>query len=325
MVGQRFELVDEAIENERPESAESIKSHGLAQPITGIVSLLKHPDVDFFYRYQRGHPVLKVPAGSLVAPPGLLAPLGAWVERSLHREELAPDQSIISQRKEPDLYPEITYLGTQYARIKLYREWNLGRYTPPRLPQQTDLPEDFLLPDASNLGLVLNDMEHQAGTKNLLLEKLRLFNDAISDYYTKIRGGTVQIFIHEKGLNQPIPATRLSDGTLRYLCLLTLLCHHSPPPVLCIEEPELGLHPDILPTIAELLIEASHRCQLFVTTHSDILVDSLSKVPEAVIVCEKHEGGTAPRRLNADNLSEWLEKYALGTLWRRGELGGNRW
>jgi predicted ATPase len=64
---------------------------------------------------------------------------------------------------------------------------------------------------------------------------------------------------------------------------------------------------------------------LFVTTHSDILIDSLSKVPEAIIVCEKQEGATTLRRLKAEDLSEWLEKYALGTLWRRGELGGNRW
>jgi len=330
MVGQRFEVVDEAIENERPQSE-------------------TQDEVYFFYRYQGGRPVLKVSSSLIpLAPPGyeeeqpgrkpesnknllaLAAPSDHPVfryrrtERSLPRAELAADQSILSQRKDPDQYPEITYLGNEYSKIRLYREWNLGRYTPPRKPQQADLPEDFLEPDARNLGLVLNDLEHH-GTKKVLLEKLGVFSDAISDYSTKIRGGTVQIFLHEKGLNQPIPATRLSDGTLRYLCLLTLLCHPEPPPVLCIEEPELGLHPDILPTIAELLIDASHRCQLFVTTHSDILIDSLSKVPEAVIVCEKREGATSLRRLKAEDLSEWLEKYSLGTLWRRGDLGGNRW
>ena len=311
VVGQRFELLDEAIENERPQSE-------------------NEQDVYFFYRYQRGHPVLNVRSAKSSAEPPMVPPPGDLsgryrVQRSLRREELAPDQSVISQRKDPDQYPEITYLGNQYAKIKLYREWNLGRYTAPRLPQPAHLASDFLRPDASNLGLVLNDMEHQPGTRNLLLEKLQVFHEAILDVSTRIHGGTVQVFVHEKGLNQPIPATRLSDGTLRYLCLLTLLCHHSPPPVLCIEEPELGLHPDILPTIAELLIEASRRCQLFVTTHSDILIDSLSKVPEAVIVCEKHEGATTLRRLKADDLSDWLEKYSLGTLWRRGELGGNRW
>ena len=122
-----------------------------------------------------------------------------------------------------------------------------------------------------------------------------------------------------------VPATRLSDGTLRYLCLLAILCHPNPPPLVCIEEPELGLHPDVLPTLAELLKEASERCQLIVTTHSDILVDAMSDRPEAVLVAEKHESGTVLRRLEASKLKPWLEKYRLGALWTRGEIGGTRW
>jgi predicted ATPase len=140
-----------------------------------------------------------------------------------------------------------------------------------------------------------------------------------------VQGGTVQIFVHEKGLNQPIPATCLSDGTLRYLCLLTLLCHPTPPPLLCIEEPELGLHPDILTTVAELLVEASQRTQLIVTTHSDALVSALTDTPESVFVFEHDDTGTHPRRLEAARLRQWLEKYSLGELWRMGEIGGTRW
>ena len=84
-----------------------------------------------------------------------------------------------------------------------------------------------------------------------------------------------------------MPATRLSDGSLRYLCLLTVLCHPDPPPVVCIEEPEMGLHPDAISEVAKLLVEASSRSQIFVTTHSDILIDALTEVPEAVIICER--------------------------------------
>ena len=158
-----------------------------------------------------------------------------------------------------------------------------------------------------------------------MLEKLRLFQEDIEDVTVRIHEGTVQVFVREKGLREPIPATRLSDGMLRYLCLLTILCHPTPPSVVCIEEPELGMHPDIIPTIAKLLIDASHRTQLFVTTHSEILVDELTEVPEAVIVCEKHEGATTMRRLDQESLSGWLEKYSLGEIWVSGELGGNRW
>jgi predicted ATPase len=93
----------------------------------------------------------------------------------------------------------------------------------------------------------------------------------------------------------------------------------------CLEEPELGLHPDIIRPLAELLIKASQRMQLIVTTHSDALVDHLTDIPESVIVCEKEDGSTTLQRLDRRRLSSWLERYRLGELWRTGEIGGNRW
>jgi predicted ATPase len=138
-----------------------------------------------------------------------------------------------------------------------------------------------------------------------------------------IEGGAVQVFFTEGDFT--IPATRLSDGTLRYLCLLAILCDPTPPPLICIEEPELGLHPDIIPKIADLLNAASERTQLIVTTHSDILVDAMTERPDAVLVCEKHNGKTSVRRLESEKLEKWLIDYRLGELWTRGTLGGTRW
>ncbi len=181
-----------------------------------------------------------------------------------------------------------------------------------------------MLEDGSNLGLILNDLQNRRETKRALLEKLRVVYEGIEDVTTKVQGGTIQIFFHEEGLDKPIPASRLSDGTLHYLCLLTILLHPDPPPLICIEEPEIGLHPDIIPKIAELLIDASRRTQLIVTTHSETLVSALSEVPEAVVVCERDDRGTQLRRLDPENLKEWLDRYRLGELWAMGEIGGNR-
>lgn len=299
MVGQRFELIDEAVENEWPDSPE-------------------HNDVRFFYRYQRGRPAFNV-RERLEESPGA----GARTMRQVHREDLEPDQSVLSQRKDPDRYPEITYLADRYGRIRLFREWALGRFTEPRRPQTTDLPEDYLLENFSNLGLVVNDLQHGPAGR-VLAEKLRLLSDRLEDVSIRVHGGTVQIYFDE-GLSEPVPATRASDGTLHFLALVTLLCHPDPPPVLCIEEPELGLHPDLVPTVAELLVDAASRSQLIVTTHSDALVDALSETPESVLVCEKRENATQISRLDPTDLRNWLEHYRLGTLWRRGDLGGNRW
>jgi predicted ATPase len=295
MVGQRAELVDEAIENEQRRPGER--------------------DVFFYYRYQSGHPVLNVKTDEQ----------GGHTRRGLHREDLALDQSVLSQRKDPDQYPEVTYLGSEYAKIKLFREWNLGRNTQPRRPQPTDLPADFLREDAANVALVLNDLEHRSTLRASIVEQLREADASIVDFSTKVLGGTIQLFLHYSGLRAPVAATRLSDGTVRYLCLLAVLCHPEPPPLVCLEEPELGLHPDLLARLAGLLVDASHRMQLIVTTHSDVLVDGLTRVPEAVIVCEKQDGSTKMSRRTSADLAVWLKDYGLGQLWRRGEIGGNRW
>ena len=248
---------------------------------------------------------------------------GGRRERELPLSEIKASQSVLSQVKDPFQYPEVTSLGIELARIRLYREWPFGRNTPPRLTQQADLPNDSLAEDARNLGMVLNRIDGNSKSKRQLLAALRKLYHGIDDYYVQVEAGSVQVFLKEGNL--PIPATRLSDGTLRYLCLLAILCNPSLPPLVCLEEPELGLHPDILPGLADLLREASERCQLIVTTHSDTLVDALTDTPESIVVCEKENGQTELNRLDRDELSHWLERYRLGELWTSGELGGNRW
>jgi predicted ATPase len=284
VAGQRLEIVDEDIENN---------------------NINEQDDVYFYYRYQRERGFSSI--GGMLTKPG---------------ETLIPNRSILSQIKEPYLHPGLTYLGNQFSSICLYRDWHIGRNSESRKPQQTDLPEHPLLEDGSNLGLFLNNLQHRLGSRSII-EKLKKFYEEAEELSVRINGGTVQIFIREEGLSQPIPATRLSDGTLRYLFLLALLLDPTPPPLICIEEPEIGLHPDMMSTIADLLVEASHRTQLIVTTHSEALVSSLP--PESVLVCERDYLGTHLRRLDPERLKKWLENYSLGDLWRMGEIGGNRW
>ena len=248
---------------------------------------------------------------------------GKTSQRELPSADIKHDQSVLSQLKDPVQYPELTSLGIDLARIRLYREWSFGRNTPPRLPQKADLPNHFLGEDGRNLGMVLNRLRGDPKAKNQFLTALRKLYQGVEDFDVRIEAGSVQVFLQEGNIT--IPATRLSDGTLRYLCLLAILCHPTPPSVVCLEEPELGLHPDILPGLADLLREASERCQLIVTTHSDTLIDALTDTPESIVVCEKENGQTEMKRLDKDKLSHWLAKYRLGELWTSGELGGNRW
>jgi predicted ATPase len=254
----------------------------------------------------------------------LLSQIEDEAPRTLSHEDLKPGQSILSQRRDPERYREITLLADYFAGITLFREWNFGSRTPARLPQPTDLPTDFLLPDGSNLGLVLHDLTQTSAEREELIGYLRRFYEHARSISTRIQGGPLQLYIEEEG-GRLIPASRLSDGTLRFLCLLAILCHPAPPSVVGIEEPELGLHPDIFSTVAELLKKASERTQLFVTTHSDALVSALSDIPESILVCERMPSGSVIDRLEPEKLREWLGEYRLGEIWRMGEIGGNRW
>ena len=292
-VNQRFEICDERIEAEEPDDN-------------------SHKDPYFYYRFNNGRPYINISEKD-----------GGSRRRELKSEEIDFEKSVISQRKDPDQYPEITYIGNAFSQIKLYREWNTGRYTAPRLPQKADLPNKFLQEDYSNLGLVLNRMRRDNQVKQHIIRVLNSLNPGVSDFDVQIEGGTVQVFLTENGFT--IPATRLSDGTLRFLCLAVILLSPDVPPLICIEEPEIGLHPDVIGEIAEMMKIASERSQVIVTTHSDKLVDALSDTPDSVIVSESHNGSSVMNRLDGERLSVWLEKYKLGQLWMSGEIGGTRW
>ncbi len=309
---QGFQLDDERIENEKPYDGQT--------------------EAYFFYRFQNGHPVVN----TVAQPDAGNAPAlqetpdkrpGAYStprrERKLARETVSLEVSILAQRRDPEQYPEITHLADTYEKWRIYREWAFGRNTVFREPQKADMRNDRLEEDFSNLGLFLSRLRKAPKAKKAILEGLRDLYEGLTDFEPIVEGGSVQVFFTEGDYS--IPATRLSDGTLRYLCLLAILCDPEPPPLICIEEPELGLHPDILPNLADLLVAASQRTQLVVTTHSDIIVDAMTERPESIVVCEKHEGRTEMRRLKKEELAKWLDKYRLGQLWISGELGGKRW
>ena len=234
-------------------------------------------------------------------------------------------KSVLAQIKDVEHYPELTCLAKDLERIRLYREWTFGQNNVVRSLQKTDLPNANLAEDHANLGLVLNRLSMDHEVRKRIVETLRRLYEDISDFHVNIEFNTAQLFIQERGGQVTVPATRLSDGTIRYLSLLAILCDPKPPPLVCIEEPELGLHPDILPGLAKLLLEASERCQLVVTTHSEVLVDALTDEPESIVVCEKEDGQTKLKRLSRSELRHWLDKYRLGELWSSGEIGGNRW
>ena len=240
-------------------------------------------------------------------------------------DNFAPTQSIMSQIRDPVNFPVLTQTSHRLSTMRLYRDWSVGRNSPARKPQGTDDDIDFLDEDFKNLALVVSDLQTR-GLEALINDNLSRFYQAYDGLRPRVHGGTIQLAANETGMRSAIPATRLSDGTMRFIALLTILCHPRPPELICIEEPELAMHPDVMPLLADLLRSASERTQVIVTTHSPDLVDQFTVEPDAVVVCERgFDGGTQLKRLSSEELKEWLAEYRLGEMWQKGVIGGNRW
>jgi len=243
----------------------------------------------------------------------------------LKQGETLPSESILSRFRSPLDPTPITWVGQHFECIRIYHEFNTGPSAQARLGVATAMAKEFLQDGGHNLAMVLDEMRFNQSMR-LVNAYLTRLCDPFEEALVRIDAGIAQVYVRERGLREPTPGSRLSDGTLKFLCLLAVLLHPQPPPLVCIEEPEIGLHPDALQLVAEALVEASARSQLIVTTHSADLVDALSDHPEAIVVCERDfDYSTQFMRLKREDLDAWLKRYRLGELWRKGEIGGNRW
>jgi len=287
--GEQFVVRDERLEDARP-------APGKDKPF-------------FFFGYENGRPMLSVK--------------GEKNRRELHRESIDPAQSILSQRRDPEAYPELTNLAVRLGRILLYREWSFGPDAAVRAACRADVRADILNESLDNLPMRMMELKRDPGTKYRIEKLLREISSDIRGFDIFPEGGTLGLFLDEGG--RIFPSRRLSDGTIRFLCLAAILVDPAPPPLVVLEEPELGLHPDILPVIRDLLVEASTRTQLVVTTHSTQLADAMTDHAEAMLVCEKHDASTTLVRLEQAEVDRWKAEGGLGRLWMSGRLGGTRW
>lgn len=248
---------------------------------------------------------------------------------------LVPDRSIFSQLASPSVgasglglrIPEVFLAAEFLESFNFYQDWEFGVDCAPRDPQPVGQSIDRLEEDGVNLAQMLAYYrDHHKGVFERLNEMVARFYEPAQSVSVPLISTHLEIRLEEKG-GFSTPALRLSDGMLRWLYLLGILLNPAPAPVTCIDEPELGLHPDILPTLSDLLRDASTRTQLIVTTHSSTLIDAFSEPEDAESVCvtEKVDGSTLIRRLKAEELSVWLKDYSLGSLWTSGQVGGGRW
>jgi predicted ATPase len=130
----------------------------------------------------------------------------------------------------------------------------------------------------------------------------------------------VQLRVRWRSLKREQSAADLSDGTLRFLFLIAVLANPNPPSLIAIDEPESGLHPSMLPIIAEYARDASLRSQIILTTHSPGFLDAFGDQPPNTVVVDWRDGMTSLRPVSGEKLKYWLKQYTLGELFSSNEL-----
>lgn len=185
---------------------------------------------------------------------------------------------------------------------------------------------EYLRPDASNLAAFLYRLtqEHE-DVYQQIRKTIRLAIPFFDDFALKVQTlpteeEQIRLLWKQKDSDYAFWPSQLSDGSIRFICLVTALLQPEPPSTIIIDEPELGLHPYAITLLGSLLRSASKRMQVIVSTQSVPLVNEFS-IDDLVII-EREQNTTVFNRYDEEDFKNWLEEYSVGELWEKNILGG---
>jgi predicted ATPase len=244
------------------------------------------------------------------------------VDRRLTNPNWEHDPLESSLSQVPKMFQQPEELRRHLASATLYHVLNVDPKAPVRLPQ-TMQPAD--LPGADGETLV-SCLYYLRETDR---DRFEAIEDALHGAFPSferlefppVAAGTLAMTWRDRSFTRPLYTHQLSEGTLRFLWLVTLLQSPGLPSICMIDEPEVSLHPEMLSLLADLLREASSRALVVVATHSDRLIRFLK--PEEVLVMDMAEDGSAAATwADSLDLNDWLDEYTLDEVWRMGRMGG---
>jgi predicted ATPase len=187
---------------------------------------------------------------------------------------------------------------------------------------------EALRPDAANLApFLLRMREEEAETYQEILNTCRIVVPYLDDFLLKPKkyGAVEKVSLtwKTKGTDYPMQPYHFSDGSIRFICLAAALLQPTPPAAIIIDEPELGLHPEAIRLLGELLKDAAKRTQLIVATQSPLLLDQFAI--EDIVVANRKDGQSVFERFDRKDFEAWLEDYSVGELWAKNVIrGGTR-
>ena len=237
--------------------------------------------------------------------------------------DVPDDETLLSLAKGPfSVNPLIPPFRAQLASWCVYHDVHVNRDAVIRQPVVARL-EKRVDPDGQNLIQVLHTL--YTGDRDFKREIDVAMRAAFSDDYDELvfppaADQRIQLRVRWRSLRREQSAADLSDGTLRFLFLLTVLASPAAAPVIAIDEPETGLHPAMLPIVAEYAVEAARHSQVILTTHSPQFLDAFEGVQPTTTVATWADGESHVKILKQEALAAWLEGYSLGALFKSGEL-----
>ena len=238
------------------------------------------------------------------------------------KESVPEEETLLSLAAGPfATNPLVAEYQNKFSNWQIYQDFQTHRKAPVRQPSLTR-SETFVAPDGHNLVSVL----HTLYTSNRDFK--RNLNDAMSvafgdDFeeliFPPAADQQIQLRVRWKSLKREQTTADLSDGTLRFLLLVAILANPEPPALIAIDEPATGLHPSMLPIVAEYAAEAALRSQIILTTHSAEFLDAFGDSPTTTVM-KWENGKTRLQTISDEALNYWLGEYTLGKMYRSGEL-----
>jgi predicted ATPase len=239
-------------------------------------------------------------------------------------EDRVPDEEALLSMDSPFTPWDFSYMNERLGRLSIYKGLDTSRDAAVRQAVLTRR-DPVVSPEGDNLVAVLHTLytENRDFRNEVNAAMRAAFNDNFEELiFPPAADQRIQLRVNWRHLERSQPSSMLSDGTLRFLWLMAILASPTPPPLIAIEEPEVGLHPSMFPIIAEYAVQASKRTQVIFTTHSADFLDAFrdTGVAPTTTVTQWRDGATILKVLEGDELAYWLREYTLGQLFRSSEL-----
>ncbi len=233
-------------------------------------------------------------------------------------------ETVLRQISDPmRFYPHFT-LKRAIENIVVYDYWDTSIDSKVRKPNVFGV-ENRLAANGENLAQMMNRLKNQHALQYEKIQNLlKKINPNFIDVGIDLFGSMMYLVLREKKLSKTLGARHISDGTLRFLLLLTILYNPDRGRIICIDEPEIGLHPDMINTIAEAIQLASKDSQIIVATHSPLLLNAFEL--EDVLIFEKNKDNhSIVCKKTEEDFHDWSGEFLVGQMWLRGLIGGKRW